>query len=219
MECQHLFTVKTEEHGLHGNRLADPCLLGSRMSDQYFLGLQTEDRLCSGSFQTASKSHPDAPKANKCHLRMKVEDCTVFGARMDSHLLPGAGMEDQLSVKATLQRGLYQVQRPATSSCPQPRWPPSFSLWLQRRAAILRSQDGGPMPPSRPVAGHVERAGKSSSQQVDRMTPPTRNSAALKVDVESFHPLKPLNSQESPPGKTLLSLLLLCGRTLMRFTG
>lgn len=114
MECQHLFTVKTEEHGLHGNRLADPCLLGSRMSDQYFLGLQTEDRLCSGSFQTASKSHPDAPKANKCHLRMKVEDCTVFGARMDSHLLPGAGMEDQLSVKATVAE--RPVSGPKTSN-------------------------------------------------------------------------------------------------------
>lgn len=101
-ECQHLFTVKTEEDGLPGNGLADQCLLGSRMSGQYLLGLQTEDRLCGGSFQTGSKSQLDVSKANKSHVRMKVEDCSVFGARMDSHLPSGASMEEQLSVKATV---------------------------------------------------------------------------------------------------------------------
>ncbi|RVE60804.1 hypothetical protein OJAV_G00184200, partial [Oryzias javanicus] len=212
MECQHLFTVKSEEHGLPGNSLAEQCLLGSRMSEQFLLGLQMEDRLCGGSFQTASESHPDASKANKCHYRMKVEDCTVFGARMDSHLLPRAGVEDQLSVNATVS------ERPASGPKTSDKFLPGAKMAAQlfpvaptdeqlffgakMEDQCLRAvlwQDMSVNLASTLLHQLSERVGKSSNQQVERMTPPTRNSAALKVDMEAFHPLRPLNSQETPP--------------------
>lgn len=52
-----------------------------------------------------------------------------------------------------------------------------------------------------------------------------RRSAALKVTMEQFHPLKPLTSKDTPPGKRLHSLLhspslwtQWCDCPLMRFT-
>ncbi len=100
MASHHLFSIKTEDHGLSGNKMEEQLHPGAKMADQCLHGLKIEDSFYIGGCQPGSKTADSLVSgANKFQFRVKMED---DGTKMGDQLLSGAKMEDQLLFKAKI---------------------------------------------------------------------------------------------------------------------
>ncbi|XP_041821673.1 myoneurin-like [Chelmon rostratus] len=103
MASHHLFSIKTEDQSLSGNKLAEQLHPGAKMADQCLHGLKIEDKFYTGSCQPGSQTADSvASRADKLQFKVKMEDCGVSGTKMADQLLSGARMEDQLLFKAKI---------------------------------------------------------------------------------------------------------------------
>lgn len=101
MPSRHLLSIKTEDQGLSGNKVAEQSHPGANMADQCLHGLKIEDTFYTGGCQPGSKTADSVVSgANKFQFRVKMEDHS--GATMGDQLLSGAKMEDQLLFKAKI---------------------------------------------------------------------------------------------------------------------
>ncbi|KAG8005951.1 Transcription factor Ouib [Nibea albiflora] len=152
----HLFSIKTEDQGFSGNKMAEQSQPRAEMADQCLHGLKIEDKFFTAGCQPGSKT-PDSvvSGANKFQFRVKVEDDGVSGNKMTGQLLSGAKMEDQLLFKAKIAERPFSGAKISNKflSWSQDGGPVSFrsqdgepaSLWNQNgERASSRSQDGGP---------------------------------------------------------------------------
>ncbi|XP_044039841.1 uncharacterized protein LOC122870111 isoform X3 [Siniperca chuatsi] len=101
MASHHLFSIKTEDQGLSGNKMAEQLHPGAKMADQCLHGLKIEDRFYTGGCQPGSKTADGVVSgANKFQFRVKMEPAS--GTKMEDQLLSGPKMEDQLLFKAKI---------------------------------------------------------------------------------------------------------------------
>ncbi|KAM7376953.1 hypothetical protein PAMA_013641 [Pampus argenteus] len=100
MASHHLFTVKTEDQG---PKTAEQLHPGAKMAEQCLLGLKIEDEFYSGGCQPGSKTADGVVSgATNFQFRMKMEDRGISGAKMPDQLSSGAKMEEQLLFKAKI---------------------------------------------------------------------------------------------------------------------
>uniref|UniRef100_A0A8P4KQB5 C2H2-type domain-containing protein n=1 Tax=Dicentrarchus labrax TaxID=13489 RepID=A0A8P4KQB5_DICLA len=103
MASHHLFSIKTEDQSLRGNKTAEQLHPGAKMADQCLHGLKIEDTFYTGGCQPGSKTADSVVSgANKFQFRVKMEDHGVSGTKMADQLLSGAKMDDQLLFKAKI---------------------------------------------------------------------------------------------------------------------
>jgi len=118
MGSRHLFTLKTEDRGLSGNNMADQLHPGAKMADHCLLGVKAEDRFCVGSCQSASKATVSTVSgANKFQYRVKIEDHSVSGVEIGSHLL--TGVKDQLPIKTKTAERPFSGAKMSNSFLPE----------------------------------------------------------------------------------------------------
>ncbi|XP_013771640.1 zinc finger Y-chromosomal protein-like isoform X2 [Pundamilia nyererei] len=95
----HIFSVKTEDRGLTGNKVAEELHPRAKMADRCLFGLKVEGKFCAEGCPPVSAMADSAVSgAKQFHFQVNMED--VSGTKMSDHLLTGAKMEDQLLFKA-----------------------------------------------------------------------------------------------------------------------
>nr|XP_046236983.1 uncharacterized protein LOC124054707 isoform X2 [Scatophagus argus] len=101
-----LFSIKSEDQGVSGDKMAELLHPEANMAEQCLHGLKTEDKFYSGGCRPDSKTADCLISgANKFQFRVKKVDHGISGAKMADQLLSGAKMEDQLLLKAkTVER-------------------------------------------------------------------------------------------------------------------
>ncbi|KAF7229714.1 zinc finger protein 827 isoform X1 [Nothobranchius furzeri] len=234
MASHHLFTVKTEDQDITGDKMVDQLHLGAKMVDQCLFGLKAEDRFSAGSCQPASKTTAGlVTGANSFQFQVKLEDFSVPGSRMNSPLLNGAKMDDRHPVKAKIAaRPFSEVRankRLFSGVKKEDQFPSGammenvFIPGAKMAAQVLTGakleeqllfgakmedqclravlwQDMSVNLASTLLHQLSEKVNKSSSQQVERMTPPIRSSPGLKMDMDQLcsSPLLKEPSCETP---------------------
>lgn len=99
MVNHHIFSVKTEDRGLTGNKVAEELHPRAKMADRCLFGLKVEGKFCAEGCPPVSAMADSAVSgAKQFHFQVNMED--VSGTKMSDHLLTGAKMEDQLLFKA-----------------------------------------------------------------------------------------------------------------------
>ncbi|XP_017293813.1 sal-like protein 1 [Kryptolebias marmoratus] len=230
MTSHHLFTMKTEDQSLAGNKTGNQVHPGAKMADQCLLGLQT---VCHPASKTTANL---VSRANNFQFRVKLEDPDI--PEMNHHLLAGAKMEDARSVKAKMAErpfpgvkmnkffsGVKEEEDPfpsgaATENGLMPGAKMAAQLFTGAKMEeqlffganmedqCLRAvlwQDMSVNLASTLLHQLSERVSKSSSQ-VERMAPPTRSSPVLKVNMDQLRPPPPPTPRE-PPHETQTSLI------------
>uniref|UniRef100_A0A1A7XE26 C2H2-type domain-containing protein n=2 Tax=Nothobranchiidae TaxID=405002 RepID=A0A1A7XE26_9TELE len=239
MASHHLFAVKTEDQDLTGDKMVDQLHLGAKMVDQCLFGLKAEDGFSAGGCQPASKTTASlVTGANSFQFQVKLDDFSVPGSRMNSHLLNGAKLDDLHPVKAKIAARPFsevRMNKRLFSGVKKEDQFPSGTLMenmfipgAKMAAQVLTGakleeqlffgakmedqclravlwQDMSVNLASTLLHQLSEKVSKSSSQQVERMTPPIRSRPVLKMDVDQLCS-SPLLSTREPSCETPTSL-------------
>ncbi|XP_070848961.1 zinc finger protein 827-like [Chaetodon trifascialis] len=228
MASHHLFSVKTEDQSVSGSAGGELLRPGAKMADQHLHGLKIEDRFYAGGCQPGAKMADSvASGVNKLQFKVKMEERGVSGAKMAEQLLfqaklaerpfsaakvsnkflSGVKMEDQLPPGAKMVDRVFSGAKTDEQLFLGAKMDDQFTSGAKMADQCLRAvlwQDMSVNLASTLLHQLSERVSKSSSRLVERMTPPTRSSPALKVNVDPLPPL--LLSSQEPPHETKTSL-------------
>ncbi|XP_076019389.1 uncharacterized protein LOC143010751 isoform X2 [Genypterus blacodes] len=168
MEDQLLSTIKMEDQLLSIAKIEDQLPSRIKMEDQLLSRVKIEDQLSS-----RIKMEDQLP------TKTKVEDQLLSGVKMEDRFFSGSKMEDQLFSRTKIEEQLLfgvKMEDQLTSGAKMADHCLRAVLWQDMSVNLASTL----------LHQLSERVNRSNSQQVDRMTPPTRSSPALKVDVD--HP-------------------------------
>lgn len=123
----HIFPMKTEDQSLRGDKMAEQLHPDAKMADQCLLGLKIEDNFFTEGCQAGFKRGDSVVSgAHKFQIRVKMEDHGTPGTNMADQLLSGAKMEDQLLFKAKLAERSFsraKVSNKFLSGIKTEEWP------------------------------------------------------------------------------------------------
>ncbi|KAK9525075.1 hypothetical protein VZT92_017416 [Zoarces viviparus] len=229
MASHHLFSIKTEDQGLRGKKVAEQLHPGAKMADQRLHGLKIEDTFYTGGCQPGSKTaHAVVSGANTLQFRVKMEDRGVSGtkmadqllfkakiaerpfsaAKMSNKFLSGFKMENRLLPGAVVADGVFSGAKAEEQLFFGAKMEDQFSPGAKMADQCLRAvlwQDMSVNLASTLLHQLSERVSKSNSRPDERSTPPIRSSPVLKVNVDTLRS-SPLLSSQEPPHETKTSL-------------